>query len=158
MVLTSEQTVSDRAKDAHFAHSLNSAIPGHDTVTIQRPRGMVPHVDAVPLQAAAQIPIPIDSEASGEARIYYSPGPLPTNNYVHSDPPPTSIRKQLGLEMKPKVTTLVENMYNFKTSQAPYSVSYNAIRAQVLLKDMNFVYPVRQRYTSRSSTMTSSNH
>jgi hypothetical protein len=65
MVLTSEQTVSDRARDANFGHSLNLAIPGHDTVTIQRPRGMVPHVDAVPLQATTQIPIPIDSEASG---------------------------------------------------------------------------------------------
>jgi hypothetical protein len=48
--------------------------------------------------------------------------------------------------MKPKVTTLVENMYNFRTSQAHSSISYNARRAQVLLKHMNFVYPVRQRY------------
>ena len=158
MVLTSEQTVSDRARDANFGHCLNSAIPDHNTVTIQRPRGIVPLVDAVPLQATAQIPIPIDSEASGEARFYYFPDTPPTNIYVHSDSRTTSIRKQLGAEMKPKVTTLVENLYNFRTGQAHSSISYNTTRAQVLLKDMNFVYPVRQRHTSRSSTMTSSNH
>jgi len=133
------KTVSDRARDANLGH--NSAIPGHDTVPLQRPRGFVPHVDAVPLQETAQNPISIDSEASGEARFYYSPGPLSTNLYVHSDPRTTNIRKQLGAEMKPKVTTLVENMYNFKTSQAHSCISYNTRRAQVLLKHMNFVYP-----------------
>ena len=153
--------VSDRARDTNFGHSLNSAIPGHYAVPIQRPRGIVPHVDAVPLQATAQIPIPSDSEASAEARFYYSPDPLPTNIYVHSvhsDPRTTSIRKQLGAEMKPKVTTLVENMYKFRTSHAYPCISYNARRAQLLLKNMNFVYPVRQRHTSRSSTTASSNH
>ena len=92
----------------------------------------------------AQNPIPIDSEASGEARFYYSPDPLlPMDLYVHSDPRTTNIRRQLGAEMKPKVATLVETLYSFKTGQAHTSISYNTRRAQVLLRHMNFIYPVR---------------
>jgi hypothetical protein len=119
-------------------------------VSVPHPRGLVPHIDAVPLQATVQNPIPIDSEAGGEARFYYSPDPLlPTELYVHSDPRTTTIRRQLGTEMKPKVTTLVENLYNFKTGQAHTSISYNARRAQGLLRHMNFIYPVRLRHISR---------
>ena len=150
MALTSEQTVSDRARDAakdaaNFGHRLNSAIPGHHAATIQRPRGIVPHTDAAPSQATAQIPVQIDSEASGEARFYHSSDLLPTNIYVHSDSWSKKIRKQLGDDMKPNVTTLVEKMYNFKTSQALASLSYNTRRAQELLRQMNFVFPVRLR-------------
>jgi hypothetical protein len=116
-VLTSEQTVSGRYTYGYANFGHNSAIPGHDTVLIQRPRGFAPHVDAVPLQATAQSPIQIDSEESGEARLYNSPDPLPTSIYAHSDPQTASIRKQLGAEMKPKVTILVRNMYNFKMSK-----------------------------------------
>ena len=98
----------------------------------------------------AQNPIPIDSDASGEARFYYSPDPLlSTDLYVHSDPRTTNIRRQLGAEMKPKVATLVETLYNFKTGQAHTSISYNARRAQVLLRHMNFTYPVRLCHMNR---------
>jgi hypothetical protein len=45
--------------------------------------------------------------------------------------------------MKPKVTTLVEHLYHFKLSNAPESISSNAERAQMLLEDMNFIYPVK---------------
>jgi len=51
--------------------------------------------------------------------------------------------------MKPKFATLVEIMYNFKTSQAHASISYNARRAQELLRDLNFVYPVRLHHSSK---------
>ncbi|KAN0137422.1 hypothetical protein V8E53_004867 [Lactarius tabidus] len=112
------KTVTNRARDAALGQ--NSAFPVHDTESKQRPGGLTPHVDAVPLQVTVQDPIPIDSESSGET---------------------TNISKQLGAEMKPKVTILVENMYNFKTSQALTSISYNARRAQGLLKQMNFIYP-----------------
>jgi hypothetical protein len=126
-------------------------------VSVPRPRGLVPQVDAVPFQTTVQNPIPIDSEASGEAHFYYSPDPLlPMDLYVHSDPRTTTIRRQLGTEMKPKVTALVENLYNFKTGQAHTSISYNARRAQGLLRHMNFIYPVRLRHTSRQSTTSSS--
>lgn len=92
---------------------------------------MVSHVDAVPLQAKAQNPISIDSEES------------------YSDPRirVINIRKQLAAEMKPEVTILVEDMYNFKTShwqlEAHVSASYNASRTQGLLRHMNFIHPVR---------------
>ena len=46
--------------------------------------------------------------------------------------------------MKPKVATLVETLYHFNTSQAPDSIRSNIELAQTLLKDMNFIYPVRQ--------------
>jgi hypothetical protein len=134
------KTVSDRARDATLGH--NPAFPGHDTVSVPRPRGLVPQFDGVPSHATAQNPIPIDSEAIGEARFYYSPDQLlPTDLDVHSDPRTTNIRRQLGAEMKPKVTTLVENLYNFKTGQAHASISYNVRRAQGLLRHVNFIYP-----------------
>ena len=53
--------------------------------------------------------------------------------------------------MKPKVATLVETLYNFKTGPAHTSISYNARRAQVLLRHMNFIYPVRLRHESSIS-------
>jgi len=129
-VLKGVKTTSDRrrdivfyqARDANLGHNSVIQLEGYDTVpTIQLLRGFVPHVDAAPLQATAQNPIPIDYEDTRTTG--------------------TSIRKQLGAEMKPTVTTLVENMYNFKTSQDHSSISYNARRAQELLKHMNFVYP-----------------
>ncbi|KAH9016281.1 hypothetical protein EDB84DRAFT_742826 [Lactarius hengduanensis] len=43
--------------------------------------------------------------------------------------------------MKPRLATLVETMYHFKTSQAHASISYNAGRAQELLRNLNFIYP-----------------
>ncbi|KAI0288503.1 hypothetical protein B0F90DRAFT_1802638 [Multifurca ochricompacta] len=43
--------------------------------------------------------------------------------------------------MKPKIVTLVEYIYGFNTSRAHKSISSNAKRAQMLLRDMNFVYP-----------------
>ncbi|KAH9970475.1 hypothetical protein BJV74DRAFT_867087 [Russula compacta] len=43
--------------------------------------------------------------------------------------------------MKPTVATLVENLYQFNTSQARESICSNTKRAQMLLRDMNFVYP-----------------
>ena len=57
--------------------------------------------------------------------------------------------KRLRAELKPKFATLVEYMYNFNTSQARASIIYNAIRAQELLRDMNFIYPVRLHHLSR---------
>jgi len=45
--------------------------------------------------------------------------------------------------MKPKVAALVETLYHFNTSQAYGSIRSNAKLAEALLKDMNFVYPVR---------------
>ena len=137
--------ISDRAIESSLAHKLNSAFTSQNTVLIQHPRFVhhVDVVDAVPLQATAQIPIPIDAEA---AEFYHSPDELlPTNIYVHSDSWSKKIRKQLGDDMKPNVTTLVEKMYNFKTSQALASLSYNTRRAQELLRQMNFVFPVRLR-------------
>ena len=107
----------------------------------------MPHVDAVPLSVTVQNSIPIDSDASGEARFYSPDLLLPTDIYVHSDPRTTIIRK-LGVEMKSKVATFVETQYNFKTGQYHTSISYNARRAQVLLSNMNFTYPVRLRYES----------
>ena len=140
--LISSQTVADRARDATVTHM--SAFPGPDTVSVQHPEG--PHLDAIPLQATPQNPIPIDPEASGEAHFYYSPDP--TDLYVHSDPRATNIRRQLGAEMKPKLATLVETLYNFKTGHDHTNTSYNARRAQGLLRHMNFIYPVRLRYES----------
>ena len=54
--------------------------------------------------------------------------------------------------MRPKVATLVEIMYNFKASQAHASISYNARRAQELLRDLNFIYPVRLHHPSKHSS------
>jgi hypothetical protein len=50
--------------------------------------------------------------------------------------------RQLGTELKPRVTTPVEYMYNFETGQAPASIIYNTRRAQELLTDMTFIYAV----------------
>jgi hypothetical protein len=113
-------------------------------VSVQRPKGLGTHLD-IPFQATVQNPILIGSEASGEAQSYFS------SFYVHSDPQVTSIGKQLGAEMKPKIATLVENLYGFKTSQAHNSISHNAKRAQELLRDMNFTYPVRLHHTNCQS-------
>ena len=52
-------------------------------------------------------------------------------------------RRRLGAELKLRVTTLVEYMYNFETGRAPASIIYNTSRAQELLRDMNFIHPVR---------------
>ncbi|KAI0280059.1 hypothetical protein BGY98DRAFT_966330 [Russula aff. rugulosa BPL654] len=56
--------------------------------------------------------------------------------------------------MKPKVSTLVEHLYQFKTSSAPESIRSNVELAKVLLKDMNFIYPEardrEKRYTPYS--------
>ncbi|KAF8267447.1 hypothetical protein EI94DRAFT_1327720 [Lactarius quietus] len=68
-------------------------------------------------------PILMDSESSGQI---------------------TNIHKQLAAEIKPKVATLVEKMYNFKTSQAPARISFNAGRAQELLTNFKFIYPEPQ--------------
>jgi hypothetical protein len=53
-----------------------------------------------------------------------------------------SIDLRLCAEMKPKVSTLVEHLYHFKTSRAPESIRFNVELAKVLLRDMNFIYPV----------------
>ena len=50
--------------------------------------------------------------------------------------------------MKPKVTTLVEYMYNFDTSKAPARKVHNTLRAQELLRDINFIYTVRRHHQS----------
>ena len=55
----------------------------------------------------------------------------------------TNIDPRLFVEMKPKVATLVETLYHFDTSQAYASIRSNAKLAETLLKDLNFVYPVR---------------
>ena len=62
----------------------------------------------------------------------------------------------LCAEMKPKVTTLVEHRYHFSTSKAPGSIRSNAKLAETLLRDMNFIYPVRHRLcrTSAHGTLT----
>ncbi len=56
------------------------------------------------------------------------------------------VTQRLGA-MKPKFETLVENMYNFKASEA--QVSHNVRRARQLLRNMNFIYPVRLHHLSR---------
>ena len=53
--------------------------------------------------------------------------------------------------MKPKVTILVEHRYHFNTSKAHESIRFNVKLAEMLLRDMNFIYPVR-RYLRRTST------
>ena len=52
--------------------------------------------------------------------------------------------------MKPKITTLVEYMYNFNTSKAPASTIHNIRRAGELLRNLNFIYPVRCRHLSHN--------
>jgi len=90
-------------------------------VTGQNTRGPTPHVDVVPLQALKN---PI----------------LTTNILVDSEASMETCRR-LGTELKPKLITLVEYMYNFNTSQAPASIIHNTRRTQELLRDMNFIYP-----------------
>ena len=53
--------------------------------------------------------------------------------------------------MKPKVTILVEHRYHFNTSKAHESIRFNVKLAEMLLRDMDFIYPVR-RYLRRTST------
>jgi hypothetical protein len=149
--MLSSQTIPDRAtRDATLQY--NSAFPGHDIVFIRHPRGLVAQVDAVPVQATAQSPIPIDSEASGEAHFCYSPPDplLSTDLYVHSDPRTTTIRRQLEAEMKPNVAVLVESMYNFRTNIAHTSISYNAGHAHELLTDGKFIYLVGLHNSSKN--------
>jgi len=43
-------------------------------------------------------------------------------------------------EMKPNITTRVENLYHFKTSKAPESIRSNVELAKMLLRDTNFIY------------------
>lgn len=50
---------------------------------------------------------------------------------------------RLFAAMKPKVTTLVDHLYHFKTRKAPEVIQFNAELAKMLLSDMNFIYPVR---------------
>ena len=45
--------------------------------------------------------------------------------------------------MKPKVAILVEHRYGFSTSKALESIRSNAELAEMLVRDMNFIYPVR---------------
>lgn len=52
-----------------------------------------------------------------------------------------TVDPHLCAEMKPKVATLVETLYHFNTSQAHDSIRFNVRLTQMLLKDMNFVYP-----------------
>jgi len=135
--LISSQTVSDRARDATIGR--NSAVPSHDTASVRRPRELLPFLDADPSHATVKDPILMGSEASGEARLYYDSGD--PDHSVHSDPRATSIRKQLGAKIKPKIATLVENMYDFKTSHASVSISHNSGSSQELLRDLKFIYP-----------------
>ncbi|KAH8987524.1 hypothetical protein EDB86DRAFT_2104177 [Lactarius hatsudake] len=110
------KSVSDRARDATLGLGQSSAVaPPHPT-SGQRPRGSL----AVPLQVTVQNLIPNDLGASTEA---------------------TSLRNRLCDEMRPRLATLVETMYHFKTSRAHASISYNAGRAQELLRNLNFIYP-----------------
>ncbi|KAH9008012.1 hypothetical protein EDB84DRAFT_151634 [Lactarius hengduanensis] len=109
--------VSDRARDATFGLGQSSAVAVPHPTSGQHPRGFL----AVPLQVTVQNPIPNDDfGASTEA---------------------TRLRTRLCDEMKPRLATLVETMYHFKTSQAHASISYNAGRAQELLRNLNFIYP-----------------
>ncbi|KAH9035123.1 hypothetical protein EDB83DRAFT_1775628 [Lactarius deliciosus] len=108
------KTVSDRARDATIGQGPAVAVP-HPIIG-QRSRGLL----AVPLQVTVQNPILNDFGENAEA---------------------TSLRKRLCDEMKPRFATLVETMYHFKTSQAHASISYNAGRAQELLRNLNFIYP-----------------
>ncbi|KAI9446059.1 hypothetical protein H4582DRAFT_525288 [Lactarius indigo] len=120
-----------RRKYAHTERPqglLSLDVESLETLSGQHPKGLVPRLDDAPLQATVQNLILIDSEARTEVTI---------------------IRKRLGAELKPKFATLVEHMYNFNTSQARASTIYNATRAQELLKDMNFTYPVRLHHPSR---------
>lgn len=71
--------------------------------------------------------------------------PVVTVPLKHSDP---QARRRLGNESKPKFTIVVEVDYNFKASKAPASIIYNMKRAQELLSDMNFIYPVRPHHLS----------
>ena len=111
-------------------------------MSVQRQRGLVPHLDADPFQATVQDPFLMDPEASREARLYYQDS-LGANLSVHLDPRATTISKQLGAKIKPTIAALVASMYDFRTSQAPASISHNALNAQELLKHLNFIYPVR---------------
>ena len=51
--------------------------------------------------------------------------------------------------MKPGIANLVEIMYNFEGSETHASTSSNASRAQELLRDMTFIYPVRLHHPSK---------
>ena len=46
-------------------------------------------------------------------------------------------------DIKMKIMHAVEFLYEFNTSQTPESIGRNAIRAQALRTNMNFVYRVR---------------
>ncbi|KAH9045897.1 hypothetical protein EDB83DRAFT_1550700 [Lactarius deliciosus] len=110
------KTVSDRARDATIGHS--PAVAVAHPIPGQRPLARSHRV--VPLQVTVQNPILNDSGENTEA---------------------TSLRKRLCDEMKPRLATLVETMYHFKTSQAHACISYNAGHAQELLRNLNFIYP-----------------
>ncbi|KAI0248434.1 hypothetical protein BJV78DRAFT_1284781 [Lactifluus subvellereus] len=66
----------------------------------------------------------------------------------------TDINTRLRAEIKPRIATLVESMYAFDRKQTHESISYNAQLAQTLLKDMNFVYPVRRTGSDRATRKT----
>ena len=60
---------SDRDRDATLGQSSAVAVPSHDTVSVRRPRALVPRFDAVPAkQVTVQNPILIDSNARTEVR------------------------------------------------------------------------------------------
>ena len=67
-------------------------------------------------------------------------------------------RRRLGAELKPRVTTPVEYMYNFETGQAPESIIYNTSRAQELLRNMNFIHPVRPTSCIISRVLIEAHH
>ena len=48
--------------------------------------------------------------------------------------------------MKPEVTTLVKRLYHFNVRKASESIRSNVKLAGVLLRDMNFIYPVRTAF------------
>jgi hypothetical protein len=48
----------------------------------------------------------------------------------------------LAAGIKPRIAPLVAYLYGFSMSRVPNCMSYNAERAQKLLRDTDFVYPV----------------
>jgi hypothetical protein len=66
---------------------------------------------------------------------------------------PDSNAQLLGISIKPRIAPLVENIYGFNTSHAPESISSNATLAQMLLKDMNFVFVCHTHFAT-SKTLT----
>ena len=53
--------------------------------------------------------------------------------------------------MKPELTSIVEHLYHFNASEAPESIRSNVNLAEMLLRDMTFIYPVRRRLSGTSA-------